>query len=892
MRVTAVLVATSLLAAASTTCARPLRLYVAPDGDDSARGMLDSPLRTLDGARDRLRQMRAAGEIDGPVEVLLRGGVYCLRRGFVLEPQDSGTADAPVTWTAYREERPIISGGRIVTGWEPAGDGLWSAHIASVERGSRYFRQLWVNGRRATRARIPNEGYLQLQGLVNPYDQNDPANRRAFRFHEGDLSGDWRNPEDIEVVKMFSWSTTRLPVERIDSEENIVYFGGETGGPPRLFTWAGSRYYVEHVFEGLDAPGEWYLDRPTGTLYYRPRPGEDMRTATVVFPVVERLLELRGDWQNERYVEHVIFRGLTFEHSTWPMPETGLPERQAQATMATAGIYARGAHNCTFEDVELRHIGAHGVWLERACVGNRLERCHVWDIGAGGVYIGATSETPESSHNVVHNCFIHHLTEAHGGAIGVWIGRSSYNEVSRCDIGDTNYSGMSVGWSWGYSASTAHHNIVADNHIHHCGHRTLSDMGGIYTLGVSPGTELRHNHIHDIYCYPAYSHASGVYLDEGSTNILVTDNIVHHCTSNGFLLHYGRENTIENNVFAFSQRNGVHRAREEEHISFFFRRNIVYEDHQDVLGGNWRNGNYVMDSNLYWCTTGEPVLFRGRTLEEWRAMGNDENSLIADPRFVAPERDDYRMEPGSPAEKIGFEPISMSWIGLYGDPAWVNLPAQFEHQPDDPLPPKPKPVEIMADFETVPWGDAPTEIGGHPLHAAVHTENRPELVAITDEVAASGQRSLRLHDVPDLQQPWNPHIYYQPGYTEGIAWCSFDVCVDSATNMYHEWRDASTPYRVGPTLRIADGQLSAAGIEPIPVEPGEWLHVEVTAGVGKRADGTWRLAVTLPGGKEYRFDDLRCRDESWDELRWLGFVSNGTVESVWYLDNIQIRLRR
>ncbi|MGC9320129.1 MAG: hypothetical protein ACP5KN_19005, partial [Armatimonadota bacterium] len=147
-----------------------MRLYVSVDGDDAATGAAEAPLATLEGARDRIRALREAGELAGPVEVLIRGGTYRLRETFVLEPQDSGTAEAPVTYAAYPGEEPVISGGRPVTGWQPAGGGLWQAHIASVERGTRYFRQLWVNGRRATRARIPNRGYLQLQGLVNPYN--------------------------------------------------------------------------------------------------------------------------------------------------------------------------------------------------------------------------------------------------------------------------------------------------------------------------------------------------------------------------------------------------------------------------------------------------------------------------------------------------------------------------------------------------------------------------------------------------------------------------------------------------------------------------------------------------------------------------------------------------
>ncbi|MGD9495819.1 MAG: right-handed parallel beta-helix repeat-containing protein, partial [Armatimonadota bacterium] len=675
----------------------------------------------------------------------------------------------------------------------------------------------------------------------------------------------------------------------IDDEHGAVSLRGSTAPDPRLIDWAGGRYYVENLFEGLDSPGEWYLDRPTGILYYKPRPGESMDEIDAVMPLVERLVEFRGDAEAGERVSHIALRGLTFEHASWPMPERGWNERQAQSSMETAAIYARGAEHCVLEDIEVRHVGAHGVWFERGCRHNRLERCHVWDVGAGGVYLGATTETPEASHNVVHNCYVHHCTEVHGGAIGVWIGRSSYNEVSRCEIADMNYSGMSVGWSWGYAQSSAHHNIIADNHIHHCGHRVLSDMGGIYTLGVAPGTELRHNLIHDIWCYPAYSHASGIYLDEGSTGLLVTDNIVYRCTSNGFLLHYGRESAIRNNIFAYAERNGVHRARAEEHISFFFERNIVLSAHPDVLGGRWDDAqHYVMDRNLYWCTSGEPVLFGGRTLQRWRELGNDVHSIIANPDFRAPERGDFTLAEDSPASRIGFEPISMEGIGLYGDRAWVSLPQRFEQRPDDPLPPEPEPLTISEGFETVPGTDEPAPLGGHPLYALVHTEERPELVGITDEVAASGTRSLRVQDADDLQREFNPHFYYRPAYTEGVARCSFDICVDAATVFYHEWRDAASPYRVGPSLRIEHGVLSAQGVEAIDLPTDAWVRIEVKAALGEDA-GAWQLAVTVPDGTVQRFDGLAVVSPGWRELHWLGFVSNGREPATWYIDNIGLR---
>ncbi|MBD3291926.1 MAG: hypothetical protein GF393_03315, partial [Armatimonadia bacterium] len=555
-----------LVAVMAAPHADALTLHVAPGGDDAAAGSADAPLASLQGARDRIREVKQTGPAESAT-VVVADGRYRMSRPFTLEPEDSGTEAAPVVYRAADDASPVFSGGTRIRGWQEAGDGLWTAQVSGVAEGERYFRQLWVNGERRQRARIPNRGYLQLAGLINPFDRSDEANRTAFRFHEGDLSGDWRNPGDMEVVKMFSWSTTRLPVAEIDDEANIIRFNGHTGTDPRLFDWAGNRYYIEHVFEGLDQPGEWYLDRDTGTLYYKPIPGEQPDEIEAYVPAIEHLVEFYGregaEGEAHEPVSNITLRGLTFEHSSWPMPERGWTERQAQATMESAAVHGRFAENCVLEDCEVRHVGAHGVWLERGCNDNRLERCHVWDVGAGGVYLGWTRLEPEAGGNIVNNCFIHHLTEVHGGAIGVWIGQSSYNQVTHNEIADMNYTGISVGWRWHYGPSLAHDNLIEDNYVHHCGHRVLSDMGGIYTLGESQGTVIRHNLFRDIWCYPGYSHASGIYFDQGTTDLLVENNIVDGCTGSGFIVHYGKDSIVRNNIFAFGKKFGFSLSKPE-----------------------------------------------------------------------------------------------------------------------------------------------------------------------------------------------------------------------------------------------------------------------------------------------------------------------------------------
>jgi parallel beta-helix repeat protein len=242
-----------------------------------------------------------------------------------------------------------------------------------------------------------------------------------------------------------------------------------------------------------------------------------------------------------------------------------------------------------------------------------------------------------------------------------------------------------VGWSWGYDPSSANHNVIEHNHIHNLGKYLLSDMGGIYTLGIAPGTTLRYNRIHDVYSF-TYG-GWGIYPDEGSSELLIENNVVYDTKTGGFHQHYGKENRVRNNIFAFSREGQVIRSREEDHISFFFERNIVYFDNGRLLGSTWKNGNFRLDYNCYWDASGAPVKFLGKTFEDWQATGQDPHSIIADPLFEDPAARDFRLKPESPAiAQLGFEPIDISGAGLYGDPEWVNAPRQITRAPYGPPP--------------------------------------------------------------------------------------------------------------------------------------------------------------------------------------------------------------
>ena len=263
--------------------------------------------------------------------------------------------------------------------------------------------------------------------------------------------------------------------------------------------------------------------------------------------------------------------------------------------------------------------------------------------------------------NTVSDNRIHDIGKIYPAAVGVWIGQSGYNSVSHNEIFDTFYTAVSVGWTWGYGQTNAHFNTVEYNMLYNIGRGLLSDMGAIYTLGIQNGTVIRNNVIHDVdsFDYGGW----GIYPDEGSSFIVIENNITYRTKSAGFHQHYGKKNIVQNNIFAFGKEKQLMRSRTEEHQSFSFEKNIVYWDTGDLLGSNWKDDHYLLDNNIYWDASGKEVRFDTWSFAEWQKRGMDVHSIIADPLFQDPKKYDFRLKPGSPVLLMGFQPIDVKAVG-------------------------------------------------------------------------------------------------------------------------------------------------------------------------------------------------------------------------------------
>lgn len=869
------------------------------------------PIQTPIAARD------AARALAKPAKIIVDAGTYNITEPLLLE-----AADAGVTWEAAPHTKPLISGGRVITGWKKLAGGLWRAEVPEVKEGKFYFEQLWVNGRRATRARTPNKGFMNMIGTasvdifpgVNPKDPGWIAGLAYEAFvTRPDMFSELakiqpKEKNDATFVIPHTWEVHRYRLRELNPAANAVQLSGPHMSELLKFEPDG-RFYVENYRAALDSPGEWFLDRD-GSLLYQPLQGEDMTSAAVIAPVSELLLNVQG-------AKDVTFRGIRFEHQNWVMGPNGHGDPQAAVGIGAA-IEVQNSTGICFEDCEVAHVGSNAIWFKNGCRQNVVKHCHLHDLGCGGVKVGlekGVAVKDASGAITIDDNIIQHGGRIFPAAVGVLIGNCGDNVITNNDIGDFYYSAVSLGWIWGYQESAAMRNRVEGNHLHHLGWGFTSDMGGVYNLGPSFGTVISGNHIHHVasYRYGGW----GLYTDEGSTGVVMENNLVHDTSESSFHQHYGFYNQVRNNIFAFGGKAQIQRSRAETRLSFILENNIIVWDpavklldgtkHNWAFNENPANGDgretYIMRNNLYWPIGGKmnSKIADEWTWEEWQKAGRDRGSKFGDPQFESIEKRDFKLKETSPALALGFKPWDLSAAGVRAEgesgKAWRALAAKGWDYPNWETDSKPWPVleyeQPLETFETTPVG------GCNVMRSEKHVENKGDSIGVSEEAAspiplANGQsrvskRSLMIQDAPDLKVEWDPHFGIKTGWKNGEIHVAFDVMSRKEESWLFEIRDEDkTGYLTGLGLKWNNGVLSGVGgglaKATMPVAENQWVRVEILSVMGS---GECTLKFTREDGQKAEFAKLPCAPE-WKASGFLVWISLGKTKTAMFLDNLSL----
>ena len=564
----ALLLAPTLQATPAQAGSRAVTIYVTSSGSGQQLGTKSHPFRSLEAARLAVRAVNLTARAD--INVVLANGTYRIDKTFALTGRDSGRDGHTVTYRAAPGANPVISGGRDVTGWTiaDAGRGIYKAHVGAVDT-----RQLYVNGELETRAR----------GADNPGGFAKTAT--GYRITDSSLAA-YRNQKNIEVVSRWGWMMYRCPVDSITATamtmnaqcwHNANLHEGQEIQTP---SW------LENAYELLDSPGEWYLDKTTGDLYYKPKPGQNLATATVTIPMVQDLLDLNGTLASP--VQNVSVQGITFSYSTWLAPSSpdGMVEGQAgfrivgnnNPTFDSTRLYWQktpGAvnvnygHNVSFTGNRFEHLGAVGLNLNTGSQDTSIVGNVFTDVAATGIQVGGVEvidhhpSDPRSitKNTLVSNNVVRKVANLYNGSVGILAGYTDHTTIEHNKVYDLPYSGISVGWGWGltdqggdsnypgnqgvpiYDTPTPSTDTIVRNNLISDIMKLQADGGAIYTLSTSPHSLVSGNLITGI---PEHAYGA-VYHDEASRYWHTTGNAFCNVAYQWLLLNHGLDIVADRN---------------------------------------------------------------------------------------------------------------------------------------------------------------------------------------------------------------------------------------------------------------------------------------------------------------------------------------------------------
>ena len=552
-------------------------IWISPKGSDFNDGTRQSPKATLTSALRQAREWRRTEDnrIQGGITIYMEGGTYAFHEPVFIRPEDSGTKESPTVIRSVGDEKVILSGGISINGWKKQGK-VWVADVPAFNGRPLDFRQLWVNGKKAVRARDV-EDFEKMNRICSVDEKNEilyvPAvSIRRLIDNKGNLKAKY-----AEMVLHQMWCVANLRIRSVEVQgdsaairfhqpESRIQF--EHPWPRPMVTTDGhnSAFYLTNARELQDVPGEWYHDIDARKVYYYPREGEKMQEAEVIVPAVETLVRVEGTL--DRPVRHIRFEKITFSYTTWMRPsEKGHVPLQAGMYLTdgyridpkmqrdylnhpldnqgwlgrpAAAVRVVAARQIDFERCRFEHLGSTGLDYEEAVQGGVVRGCLFRDIAGNGLLVGSFSPAAHETHlpydpadrrevctqQQINNCYFTEIGNEDWGCLAIAAGYVGDVNIEHNEISEVPYSGISLGWGWTQTVNCMRNNRVHANLIHHYA-KHMYDVAGIYTLGSQPKSYVTENCVHSIY-KPGYVHDPNhwfyLYTDEGSSFITVRDN--------------------------------------------------------------------------------------------------------------------------------------------------------------------------------------------------------------------------------------------------------------------------------------------------------------------------------------------------------------------------------
>ena len=552
-------------------------IWISPKGSDFNDGTCQSPKATLTSALRQAREWRRTEDnrIQGGITIYMEGGTYAFYEPVFIRPEDSGTKESPTIIRSVGDEKVILSGGISINGWKKQGK-VWVADVPVFNGRPLDFRQLWVNGKKAVRARDV-EDFEKMNRICSVDEKNEilyvPAvSIRRLIDNKGNLKAKY-----AEMVLHQMWCVANLRIRSVEVQgdsaairfhqpESRIQF--EHPWPRPMVTTNGhnSAFYLTNARELQDVPGEWYHDIDARKVYYYPREGEKMQEAEVIVPAVETLVRVEGTL--DRPVCHIRFEKITFSYTTWMRPsEKGHVPLQAGMYLTdgymidpkmqrnylnhsldnqgwlgrpAAAVRVVAARQIDFERCRFEHLGSTGLDYEEAVQGGVVRGCLFRDIAGNGLLVGSFSPAAHETHlpydpadrrevctqQQINNCYFTEIGNEDWGCLAIAAGYVGDVNIEHNEISEVPYSGISLGWGWTQTVNCMRNNRVHANLIHHYA-KHMYDVAGIYTLGSQPKSYVTENCVHSIY-KPGYVHDPNhwfyLYTDEGSSFITVRDN--------------------------------------------------------------------------------------------------------------------------------------------------------------------------------------------------------------------------------------------------------------------------------------------------------------------------------------------------------------------------------